>query len=92
MEILFWLGFGLMCFLGAKFLETFIKDEETGLGVNEEDTKIAKQNYEKALKDKDKAEAVKWGRVYFGNLRWSTGYRVTIYDEQRIQNDINAHC
>jgi hypothetical protein len=92
MEILFWLGFGLMCFLGAKILENFIKDEETGLGVNEEDTKIAKQNYEKALKDKDKVEAVKWGRVYFGNLRWMNGYRVTIYDEQRIQNDINAHC
>ena len=62
------------------------------VGVTPEKTATAKQNYEKALSEGNRAEALKWGREYFAALRWSNGYRLTIYDEQRIQNDISAHC
>jgi hypothetical protein len=61
-------------------------------GVTPEKTEAAKENYEKALRDGDKQEALKWGRTYFESLRWHNGYNLTIYDEQRIQNDISVHC
>ena len=81
-EVIFLLLIATVCFVSARLLA----------GVNSKDTEIARLNYIKALQNKNKAEAVKWGRVYFGNLRWMNGYCVTIYDEQRIQNDINANC
>jgi hypothetical protein len=61
-------------------------------GVTEEGTNLAKANYEKALKEGNRIDALNWGRKYFESLRWHNGYRLTIYDEQRIQNDISVHC
>jgi hypothetical protein len=61
-------------------------------GVKSSDTKMFKEKYEQALKDGNKADALEFGRKYFRNIRWSTGYNITIYDEQRIQNDINVYC
>lgn len=82
MQIYFMFVIGVVCLFSVRLLS----------GVSSEGTRTARLNYEQALRDKNKAEAVRWGRVYFGSLRWINGYRVTIYDEQRIQNDINAHC
>ena len=61
-------------------------------GITPEKTALAKENYEVALKKGDRVEALKWGREYFESLRWHNGYRLTIYDEQHIQNDINVYC
>ena len=61
-------------------------------GVSSKGTALAKANYEAALKRGDRVEALKWGREYFRSLRWHNGYLLTIYDEQRIQNDINVYC
>ena len=61
-------------------------------GVSNEGTTLAKTNYEKALKEGNRIDALTWGRKYYESLRWHNGYRLTIYDEQRIQNDINVHC
>jgi hypothetical protein len=81
-EFILLLSLAILCFGTARLLA----------GVNSKDTETARLNYIKALQEKDKTGAVKWGRIYFGSLRWMNGYCVTIYDEQRIQNDINAHC
>jgi len=64
----------------------------TRLFVSEKDTNTAKVNYEKALKEGNRVDALNWGRKYYESLRWHNGFRLTIYDEQRIQNDINVHC
>lgn len=82
MEIIFLLLVAVICFGGARLLS----------GNSSSKTKIYKENYEKSLKQGDRVSALEWGRKYFASLRWMNGYVVTIYDEQRIQNDINVHC
>jgi hypothetical protein len=81
-QILFLLIVALLCFWGSKKLS----------GVSTEGTEVAKKNYEKALQDGNRIEALTWGRKYYESLRWNNGYRLTIYDEQKIQNDINVFC
>jgi hypothetical protein len=81
-QILFLLIIALVCFWLAPKLA----------GVSNESTELAKTNYEKALKEGNRIDALTWGRKYYEGLRWHNGYRLTIYDEQRIQNDINVHC
>jgi hypothetical protein len=81
-EIFILLVIASVCFLGSRLLA----------GVSDTKTTEAKQNYETALKNGNRMEALKWGRIYFASLRWHNGYNLTIYDEQRIQNDINVHC
>ena len=81
-QIIFLFLVAALCFWGAKAIA----------GVTTEGTNLAKTNYEKALNEGNKPEALKWGRKYYESLRWHNGYRLTIYDEQRIQNDINVYC
>jgi len=47
-----------------------------------------KSNYESSLKEIDKAEAVRLGRVYYGSLREDG--RVITYDGQAISNNLNT--
>lgn len=81
-QILFLLIVAALCFWGSKALS----------GVSKEGTELAKKNYEKALKEGNRIDALTWGRKYYESLRWNNGYRLTIYDEQKIQNDINVFC
>jgi hypothetical protein len=81
-QILILLVIACLCFLGSRLLA----------GVSGDKTSVAKENYEKALSNGNRIDALKWGREYFASLRWHNGYNLTIYDEQRIQNDINVHC
>ncbi len=46
--------------------------------------------YNHALSIKDAPSALHWGRLYYASLR--DDGKLTIYDEQAITNDINAHC
>jgi len=48
--------------------------------------KTIKEAYENALKNKNKSLALKLGREYYSSLR--ADGRLTIYDEQAIQNDL----
>lgn len=57
---------------------------------SKEKVKEYKDNYDKALKDGNKVDALKWGRKYYESLRLDGN--LTIYDEQAIQNDISAYC
>jgi hypothetical protein len=82
MEVLILIFVAVASFYGARALR----------GVTSEKTELAKNNYEKALKEGDRTSALEWGRIYFESLRWHNGYNLTIYDEQRIQNDISVHC
>ena len=50
--------------------------------------KIFKEEYDQALRGKDKRAALIAGRKYYASLR--KGNQLTIYDEQAISNDINT--
>lgn len=47
-----------------------------------------KEDYETALQNGNKREALEKGRAYYRSLRFFG--RLTIYDEQAITNDVNA--
>ena len=54
----------------------------------EREARERKANYYNALKGTDKAEALRFGRIYYGGLREDGN--VTTYDEQAIANDLNT--
>ncbi len=56
--------------------------------INIEKINVAYTEYQNALKNKDKVQALALGRKYYGLLRHNN--RLTIYDEQAITNDLNS--
>lgn len=82
MQIIFFLFVAVICFYLARKVS----------GVSSESTESYKQKYRKALDDGNKKLALEYGRKYYQSLRWHNGYRLTIYDEQKIQNDISVYC
>lgn len=75
---------GLIMTVGTVFLYFYLISQEK----NEERLERIKTRYYDALKDSDKSEALRLGRIYYGSLR--DDGNVIIYDEQAINNDLNS--